>query len=94
MIEAEVIDAALELVDELLGVQTDEAGEYYYEDTLLKRVLPGASASGTCETCEGNIDTGWIDSDELYPDGTDGPPAHPNCVCEEEYKASRKRVYV
>jgi hypothetical protein len=91
----ELIEAALALTDELLGVELDEAGKsYYYEETLMKRVLPGESASGTCACCDENIAAGWIDSEDVYPDGSDGPPFHPNCVCSEDYKTSRKRVYV
>jgi len=71
----------------------NEAGKYTYEETLMKRVLPGPSASGTCEFCEDNIDAGWIDSEEPYPTGDDGPSFHPNCACEEFYRVGRVRVY-
>ena len=65
---------------------------YTYEEVLLKRVVEGDSASGPCEICDGNIEEGWIDSEDEYPSGDDGPPFHPGCVCEEEYKESRRRV--
>lgn len=86
---------ALELIlacQDLLTLQ-EKAGEYYYEDVLLKRSLTGDSDSGPCEDCDGNEAEGWIDSEDVYPSGDDGPPYHPNCVCEEEYKESRRRVY-
>ncbi len=96
--DSEVIDAAVALAEatlEALGARLDEkTGEYYYDTTLVKRVVAGASASGTCEQCEENIEAGWIDADDVYPSGDDGPGFHPNCVCEEEYKEKRFRVYV
>jgi phosphohistidine phosphatase len=102
--EPAVIEAALELAESMLsalGVGVDaesfaEAakGKYVYEEILQKRVVPGASMSGPCEECEENIDAGWIDSEDVYPSGDDGPPCHPGCVCIEEYRVSRKRVKV
>ncbi len=96
--EAEVIEAAIELAEatlETLGLQVDEAtGEYYYDTTLVKRSIEGVSASGPCDDCEDNAGQGWIDADALYQSGHDGPPFHLNCVCEEEYKEKRVRVYV
>lgn len=78
-----------------LGMKFDEAtGQYYYDTILVKRSLEGASASGTCEDCEENAAAGWIDSEDVYPTGHDGPPFHPNCVCSEEYKEKRQRVYI
>lgn len=95
---AAVIEAAIQLSEitlEALGLKLDEAtGEYYYDTTLVKRVIEGASASGPCEDCDENIAAGWIDADDIYPSGHDGPEFHPNCVCEEEYKEKRVRVYV
>jgi len=71
-----------------------EAGRPYTYDTILqKRVLEGASASGTCELCEENVAEGWIDSEDVYPSGDDGPEFHPHCVCVEEYREHRVRVY-
>lgn len=101
--EPAVIEAALTVAESLLevlgvGIDTEafrEAakGKYVYEELLQKRALPGASASGTCETCEENIDAGWIDSEDIYPSGDDSAVGvHPNCVCEEEYRVSRRRV--
>ena len=93
-----VIEDALKLANatlESLGCRFDEArGEYYYDTTLVKRVTEGASASGPCEPCEDNIEAGYIDADDVYPSGDDGPPFHPGCVCEEDYKEKRVRVYV
>jgi hypothetical protein len=79
-----------------LGAEFDEAaGEYYYYDEIfLKRSLTGDSASGPCEICDENEAEGWIDSESIYPSGDDGPPFHPNCVCVEEYKVTRRRVYI
>jgi len=85
------ITEALAIIDRAL---TEKRGEYYYEEVLLKRVLPGESDTGTCEECNENIDAGWIDSEDVYPSGDDGPEFHPGCVCEEEYKEGRRRVYV
>ncbi len=63
------------------GAEFDEAkGEYYYETILVKRSLEGESASGQCELCEENESMGWIDSEDVYPSGHDGPPFHPNAV--------------
>ncbi len=95
---ASVIDAAINLAEvtlEALGLKLDEAtGEYYMEMTLVKRVTEGASQSGPCEDCDDNIGESWIDADDVYPSGDDGPPFHPGCVCIEEYKEKRVRVYV
>ncbi len=83
-----------EIVTDALALILAEArGEYTYETILQKRVLEGASASGTCELCEENVSEGWIDSEDVYPSGDDGPPFHPHCVCTEEYKEKRVRVY-
>ncbi len=87
---------ALRIIDTALAVMDarEATGEYYMEETLLKRVTAGSSVAGTCEECDENIEAGWIDSEDVYPSGDDGPEFHPGCVCEEEYKESRKRVYV
>ncbi len=83
------------LILEHLGLRFDEkAGSYFYDTILVKRCLEGASASGTCELCEENVDEGWIDSEDVYPSGDDGPPFHPHCVCSEQYSERRVRVYV
>ncbi len=93
-----VIEAALNLAAatlDALGARLDEAtGEYYYEQTLVKRSIEGESASGPCDDCEENAAQGWIDADDVYSTGHDGPPFHLNCVCEEQYKEKRVRVYV
>ena len=74
-------------------------GEYYYEEINVKRwVLDGGGKSGNCETCEDNADRDWIPDEDTFEDveggDIDGPPAHPNCECELEYKEKRVRVYV
>jgi phosphohistidine phosphatase len=97
--EHAVIESALALTESVLaslGVQIDEKGKgtYTYDTILAKRVVEGASKSGPCDDCDENIDAGWIDSEDVYPSGDDGPPFHVNCVCEEEYKEKRVRVPV
>ncbi len=83
-----------EIVTDALLLALAEAGRPYTYDTILqKRVLEGASASGTCELCEEYISEGWIDSEDVYPSGDDGPEFHPHCVCVEEYRERRVRVY-
>jgi phosphohistidine phosphatase len=73
----------------------NKQGTYVYEEILQKRAVEGLSVSGPCETCEENIDAGWIDSEDLYPSGHDSAvEVHPRCVCMEEYRTSRKRVKV
>ncbi len=92
----ELIAATLQLAEAVLvslGVHYDEAANYHYEEILLKRSLTGDSASGPCEVCDDNEAEGWIDSEAVYPSGDDGPPFHPNCVCTEDYKEGRKRIY-
>ena len=87
-------DAEVATLAEAMALALSEApGEYTYEEILLKRSILGDSASGPCELCDENEAAGWIDSEEPYPSGDDGPPFHPNCVCEEEYRESRVRVY-
>lgn len=87
--------AVAEAVLAELGMRFDEAtGQYYYDTILVKRSLEGASASGPCEICEENAGEGWIDSEAIYPSGHDGPPFHVNCVCVEEYREKRQRVYI
>ncbi len=84
----------LEIVaDALLMALRERVGAYGYDTILQKRSFEGASASGPCETCEENQEEGWIDSEDVYPSGDDGPPFHPNCVCSEEYRERRIRVY-
>ena len=77
----------------LILALTEAVGLYYYDTILVKRSLEGASASGPCELCDENQAEGWIDSEDVYPSGADGPPFHPNCVCTEEYREKRIRVY-
>jgi hypothetical protein len=45
---------------------------------LKKRWLVGANS---CESCVDNGAVGLIDLDDNFPDGSDAPPGHPNCVC-------------
>ncbi len=90
---SEVLTEALAILDAAIAL-VEKSGTYYYEEVLLKRVIEGDSASGPCEICDENVAAGWIDSEEPYPSGDDGPEFHPHCVCIEEYRESRKRVYV
>lgn len=82
------------VADALLLALEAGTGTYFYDTILVKRSLTGDSQSGPCEICDENEAEGWIDSEDVYPSGDDGPPFHPNCVCSEEYKESRRRVYV
>lgn len=41
-----------------------------------------------CPTCEDNADQGWIDADETFDSGDDEPPAHPNCECTLDTRAT------
>ena len=84
----------IEEIDNLLALIE---ADYYYDYVNEKRwVLGPGGASGNCETCNDNADLGWIGDDEVF-EGTDGdidgPPAHPNCECELEYRERRVRVY-
>lgn len=71
---------------------------YYMEDIEQKRLVLGSGGkSGNCDYCVDAEERGWIEQDEVYdsPFGDqDGPPLHPNCDCELEYRTGRKRVYV
>ena len=90
----ELITASLRLAEAVLAsLGIYQEADYFYEEILLKRSLTGDSASGPCQTCDDNEAEGWIDSESVYPSGDDAPPFHPNCVCDEEYKTSRRRVY-
>jgi hypothetical protein len=40
-----------------------------------------------CEECLENETEDFIDSEAPHSSGDDEPPAHPNCRCEEEYRA-------
>lgn len=77
----------------LLVSLLENVGLYYYDYILEKRSLTGDSNSGPCERCDDNEAEGWIDSEAVYPSGDDGPPFHPHCVCSEEYRERRVRVY-
>lgn len=37
-----------------------------------------------CPTCDGNESEGWIPENQSFGDGSDVPPAHPNCRCSTE----------
>lgn len=45
-----------------------------------KRWIVGSETD--CDVCADNAAAGPIALDADFPDGTDGPPAHPNCVCD------------
>lgn len=77
------------------NVRVDEAGRSYVYDTVNeKRFVPDADA---CEICEESADLEWV-ADEATFDGVfgpeDGPPLHPHCGCELEYRERRVRVYL
>jgi hypothetical protein len=39
-----------------------------------------------CETCLENEAAGWIGIEDVFPDGSSGPSAHPNCQCVLNFK--------
>jgi len=95
MDEIAAVARALNFLADLIEAR----GEYYYEEQNVKRwILDGGGKSGNCETCEDNADRDWIPDEDTFEDveggDIDGPPAHPNCECELEYKEKRVRVYV
>ncbi len=67
--------------------------DYTYDYVNEKLFVPDADA---CEICEDAADLGWIGDDETF-EGVfgeeDGPPLHPHCGCELEYRERRIRVY-
>lgn len=75
----------------------EAAGEYYYDTIEEKRLVLGdGGRSGNCEYCVDASDRGWIEDTDVFegPMGTeDGPPLHPHCTCELEYRTRRYRVY-
>lgn len=82
----------------LNGLATILEANYTYDTVNEKRwVLGSGGKSGNCETCNDNADKGWIEDDDIFEDSDggdiDGPPAHPNCDCELEYRERRVRVY-
>ncbi len=87
------VDHALDLA--CLSMLLEAA--YTYDTENVKRwVLGGGGKSGNCEICEGNAELGWIPDDDVFEgvfEDIDGPPAHPNCDCELEFKEKRFRVY-
>ncbi len=94
---ANLVESVNAVADILLraSLHVDEAGRsYYYDEINVKRFIPDADA---CEICEDAADLGWIDDDATYEGvfgDEDGPPLHPHCGCELEFKTKRKRVYV
>lgn len=93
--EQAVIEEALRLASAVLGdMQLDEKGKTFYYDTVNeKRFIPDA---GACEDCEEAGDLGWVDDDYVYAGAfgdEDGPPLHPHCGCNLEYRERRYRVY-
>lgn len=93
--ETAVIEEALRIANAVLGdMRVDEKGKAFYYDTVNeKRFVPDATA---CETCEEAGDLGWVEDEYVY-DGAmgdeDGPPLHPHCGCDMEYRERRYRVY-
>ena len=49
-----------------------------------------ADGTDACEECTANIDAGWIDIDEDFPSGDDGPTAHPGCDCGLDFRKGVK----
>jgi hypothetical protein len=41
-----------------------------------------SSSHDSDDDCDGNVDDGVIDLDELFSSGDDSPPAHGNCQCD------------
>lgn len=81
------------------AIEAKRKKSYYYDTVNQKRwILDGGGKSGNCEECEENADAGWIGDEETFIDSEgdpiDGPPAHPHCECELEYREKRVRVYV
>ena len=95
-----VVKSAARLASILEKKRSNKAGSYYYEEIELKRWLLGpGGVSGNCDDCVENAEAGWIEASEFFPaDGSDGPvdepPLHPNCLCDVEYRDTRRRVYV
>lgn len=89
--EVDLLDAIDDACDLL------EAGEYTYDTVEEKRLVLGSGGvSGNCEYCVDASERGWISDDDVYegPMGDeDGPPLHPSCGCELEYRTRRFRVY-
>lgn len=85
--------AALVLAEMLL---LEARGQYTYDTVEEKRLVLGdGGRSGNCEYCLDAADRGWIEMDDVYegPMGDeDGPPLHPHCDCELEYRTRRFRV--
>ena len=82
---------------EALAALLEASGDYYYDVENVKRwVLGDGGAAGNCEDCNEAADMGWIPDDDvfdMFDDSPDGPPGHPNCTCDLEYKEKRVRVY-
>lgn len=49
------------------------------------------ATEGACPECEA-LDGETADLDGEYPDGSDGPPLHPNCRCTEGLQAAESRA--
>lgn len=85
----------LEMLAELIEAKSKRP---YYYDTVNEKawVLGSGGRSGNCEICVDNSDEGWVEDGSVYEGvfgDVDGPPAHPNCDCELEYRERRFRVY-
>ncbi len=94
-----LLAAALEVVDTIFAlagvhIEIDEKGEYYYEESEMKRWIAEADACDDCQDC---ADEEWVDMDFTYSSAdfdADEPPLHPHCQCTIEQKTRRQRVYV
>ena len=82
----EIVEALNELADLL-------EANYIYDTVNEKRFVPDADA---CEICEDAADMDWVPDEATYLGvfgDEDGPPLHPNCGCDLEYRERRVRVY-
>ncbi len=92
------LPAIVELAESMEVLAALVEAAYTYDTENVKRwVLGDGGRSGNCETCNENADMDWVPDDDTFlsvsGSDIDGPPAHPNCTCELEYKERRFRVY-
>ncbi len=90
---AELIESA----NDLAALLEKKARAYVYQTANEKRWMLGSGGrSGNCEWCVDASDMGWVPDEDVYPGpmgDEDGPPGHPHCSCELEYRERRYRVY-
>ncbi|MEI7443272.1 MAG: phage portal protein [Burkholderiales bacterium] len=76
-------DARAETVARTEAARADVQGtliSYAEAGAIGKKWIVGSETD--CDVCAANAEAGPIALDAEFPDGTDGPPAHPNCVCD------------